>query len=226
MAFGRACASAPRAAGKPLAEASSTLANRACLNRGADGEANCAHRSAASGDRDAQRGGAERRGGAAAVADRTADSSPMAPSGTVVDVPEYRDEASADRFLGGGTLRKHRSSPVASVGNRGGGDVDNFDQQEPPDFDDALDYDEDETDGLFYRQGDNFIKIWDASAYVDCAAMPEDEWSDDYDRAAIEARSEYYCNPSTLRECFFHSTLDNPARGAHAGHRARLGPWR
>ena len=35
-----------------------------------------------------------------------------------------------------------------------------------------------------------------------------------------------YCNPSTLRECFFHSTLDNPARGAHAGHRARLGPWR
>ena len=67
MAFGRACASAPRAAGKPLAEASSTLANRACLNRGADGEADCAHRSAASRDRDAQRGGAERRGGAAAA---------------------------------------------------------------------------------------------------------------------------------------------------------------
>ena len=38
MAFGRACASAPRAAGKPLAEASSTLANRACLIRGADGD--------------------------------------------------------------------------------------------------------------------------------------------------------------------------------------------
>eukprot|EP01046_Picozoa_sp_COSAG06_P034528 COSAG06_NODE_3624_length_5103_cov_6.425260_2_plen_105_part_00 len=35
-----------------------------------------------------------------------------------------------------------------------------------------------------------------------------------------------YCNPSTLRECFFHSTLGNPARGARAGHRARLGPWR
>ena len=53
MTFGRACANAPRGAGKPLAEASSTLANRACLIRGAGGEANCAHRSAASGDRDA-----------------------------------------------------------------------------------------------------------------------------------------------------------------------------
>ena len=48
-------------------------------------------------------------------------------------------------------------------GGDASGDVDNLDQQEPPDFDDALDYDEDETDGLFYRQGDNFIKIWDAS---------------------------------------------------------------
>ena len=96
-------------------------------------------------------------------------------------------------------MRKHSSSPVASVGGRGGGDVDNLDQQEPPDFDDALDYDEDETDGLFYRQGDNFIKIWDASAYVDCAAMPEDEWSDDYDRAAIEARSEYYLKAAEIK---------------------------
>ena len=61
-------------------------------------------------------------GGAAAVADGTAGSSPMAPSGTVVDVPEYREEASADRFLGGGTLRKHRSSPVASVSSCGDGD--------------------------------------------------------------------------------------------------------
>ena len=78
--------------------------------------------------------------------------------------------ASADRFRGGETFRKNRLTSVVSVGGRGGGDVDNLDQQEPPDFDDALDYDEDETDGLFYRQGDNFIKIWDASAYVDCAA--------------------------------------------------------
>jgi hypothetical protein len=114
MAFGRACASAPRAAGKPLAEASSTLANRACLNRGADGEANCAHRSAASRDRDAQRGGAERRGGGGAAADRTAGSRLMDPSGTVAAVPGYQ-QASADRFRGGGTLRKHRSSPVASA---------------------------------------------------------------------------------------------------------------
>ena len=55
------------------------------------------------------------------AADGTAGSSLMAPSGTVADVPEYREEASADRFLGGGTLRKHRSSPVASVGGGGGG---------------------------------------------------------------------------------------------------------
>ena len=90
MAFGRACASAPRVAGKPLAEASSTLANHACLNRGVDGEVDCAHRSAASRDRDAQRGGAEWRGGVARQRGcRTAGSSPMAPSGTVADVPGY-----------------------------------------------------------------------------------------------------------------------------------------
>ena len=59
-------------------------------------------------------------GGAAAVADRTADSSPMAPSGTVADVPGY-PQASADRFRGGEKLRKHLLSPVASVGSGGGG---------------------------------------------------------------------------------------------------------
>ena len=68
MAFGRACACALRAAGKPLATVSSTLANRVCHTRDAEGDASCATRSAASGDRDAQRGGAERRGGGGAAA--------------------------------------------------------------------------------------------------------------------------------------------------------------
>jgi len=48
-------------------------------------------------------------GGAAAVADGTAGSSPMAPSGTVADVPGY-PQASADRFRGGETFRKNRLS--------------------------------------------------------------------------------------------------------------------
>ena len=93
------------------------------------------------------------------------------------------------------------SATDVSVARRDADDDDNVNspQQELSDFDDALDYDENETDGQFYRQGDNFIKIWDASAYVDCAAMPEDEWSDDYDRAAIEARSEYYLKAAEIK---------------------------
>ena len=39
MAFGRACACALRAAGKPLATVSSTLTNRVCHTRGAEGDA-------------------------------------------------------------------------------------------------------------------------------------------------------------------------------------------
>jgi hypothetical protein len=53
-------------------------------------------------------------GDAAAVADRTADSSPMAPSGTVADVPGY-PQASADRFRGGGTLRKHQQRNTSTM---------------------------------------------------------------------------------------------------------------
>ena len=90
MAFGRACACALRAAGKPLATVSSTLTNRVCHTRDAEGDASCATRSAASGDRDAQRGGAERRSGGGAAADgaaadgaarRTADRDEPGPTG-------------------------------------------------------------------------------------------------------------------------------------------------
>ena len=90
MAFGRACACALRAAGKPLATVSSTLTNRVCHTRDAEGDASCATRSAASGDRDAQRGGAEWRGGGGVAADgaaadgvarRTADRDEPGPTG-------------------------------------------------------------------------------------------------------------------------------------------------
>ena len=44
---------------------------------------------------------------------------------------------------------------------------------------------EDESAGGMYHAGDKFIKIWDASAYLDVATNPEAEWSANYDQTAI-----------------------------------------
>ena len=82
-------------------------------------------------------------------------------------------------------------------------------QHEAPMEHEGSDY-EDEGAGGMYHAGDKFIKIWDASAYLDVAANPEAEWSANYDQTAIEARGEFdgaantaahgYNGPMLMRE--------------------------
>ena len=40
------------------------------------------------------------------------------------------------------------------------------------------------TTGYSYSPGDFFVKIWNAQAYQDAAAMPEDEWVDGEENVA------------------------------------------
>ena len=53
------------------------------------------------------------------------------------------------------------------------------------------------TSGFCYSPGDFFVKLWDATAYQDAAAMPEDEWVDEYDRSALAYRERLNSDPSS-----------------------------
>ena len=59
-----------------------------------------------------------------------------------------------------------------------------------------MDYNE-ATSGFRYNPGDHFVKVWDAKAYQDAAAMPEDEWADEYDHMAKAYRQRLVSDPSS-----------------------------
>ena len=53
------------------------------------------------------------------------------------------------------------------------------------------------TQGFSYSPEDNFVKVWDATAYKDAAATPKAEWTDEYGHWALAERARLKSDPDS-----------------------------